>query len=215
MSEKIKAFISSSVDKKWKAVYKKSGIELTAIPLIALEFCGPEKLPDSDWIFISSQNGARFLWENYPEKLKSVNLAAVGNKTTEFLQKMGLNVLFSGNSSDTEVVSQAFLKVLKNESCLFPVSDKSSGKVYKAIPEPQRQVVTLYRTLEKAQSLPHFDIYMFTSAANVRAFLTKNTFHPTAKILAIGPSTALALDRYTVIQTRQSQIEELLEMGLL
>lgn len=214
MSERLKAFISSEISQAWQERYAKNNIDLLAESLIQLEFCGPKDLPKSDWIFVSSKNAAQFLWNYYPDELKARSLAAVGKKTEEKLKSYGLKCDFVGNLSDTAEVGKKFKRMLGNQHCLFPTSNKTTGKVYTELNKNQFTGLQLYRTIEKTRKLGSFDLYLFTSPANVRAFMTQNEINKEAIIWCIGPSTAEPLNTYSCNILKISSLEKLLSVGI-
>ena len=214
MSERLKAFISSEVSEAWIDRYAEKNIDLHAESLIQLEFCGPKQLPQSDWIFVSSKNAAQFLWDFYPNELKNRKLAAVGRKTANHLENFGLKCDFIGSLADTRKVGEDFKKVLMNKYCLFPTSDKTTGKVYAALADHQFETLELYRTLELQKKLLDFDILMFTSPANVRAFLAKNEIKKNATIWTIGPSTTKSLNPFSCNTLKVSCLDQLLQQGI-
>jgi uroporphyrinogen-III synthase len=214
MPERLKAFISSDVSRAWLDRYAEQEIDLHAESLIQLEFCGPKELPQSDWIFVSSKNAAQFLWDHYPNELQSRKLAAVGRKTANYLENLGLQCDFSGSLANTSAVGADFKKVLANLYCLFPTSDKTSGKVFADLDNHQFETLELYRTREVHKKLPRFDLLMFTSPANVSAFISQNKIPENTKIWSIGPSTAESLVPIISNTLRVSSLEDLLQAGL-
>lgn len=214
MSKRLKAFISSEISQAWQDRYAEKKIDLHAESLIQLEFCGPKDLPKSDWIFVSSKNAAQFLWDYYPDELKARNIAAVGKKTEEKLKSFGLKCDFVGNLSDTTAVGKEFKRMLGNQHCLFPTSNKATGKVYSELNPDQFETLELYRTHEINKNLGPFDLLMFTSPANVRSFLTNNQISENSSVWAIGRSTAESLKSIPCQILRKSNLDELLECGL-
>ncbi len=214
MSERLKAFISSEISQAWQDRFAEKKIDLHAESLIQLEFCGPKDLPKSDWIFVSSKNAAQFLWEHYHDDLKGRKLAAVGKKTEEKLKSFGLKCDFVGNLSDTGAVGKEFKSMLGDQHCLFPTSNKTTGKVYSELKPDQFERLELYRTHEINKNLGPFDLLMFTSPANVKSFLNNNKISENAIVWAIGPSTAESLKSIPCHTLTKSNLNDLLERGL-
>jgi hydroxymethylbilane synthase len=163
-----------------------------------IDFSVAKKLviPATDWIFFSSKNAVRYFFE-LGYTFDNKKLACVGTGTAQALKSFKTEIDFIGNNVDINITAQQFAKRIKNESCLFPISNISNKTIQKAITNPHQIVdIVVYNTAEKKDiELSYSDVLVFTSPSNVRIYCSKLIPEPEQKIIAIGYSTAQQLKK--------------------
>ena len=149
------------------------------------------QLPVSfDVIFFGSPRSVMFYQSRYSVP-KTVQIAAVGGKTSALLQSMGYEVAFNGEGKGSiSEVAKSFQDWLGDRKALFPVSSKSLGTISKGLPSHQVAHVECYETLITPTKLTDtFDAYVFTSPSNVEGFFMNNELPESSVVIAWGEST--------------------------
>ena len=148
---------------------------------------------ETDWIFISSSNGARILLESYSPPINT-KIGVVGEATGKAVKQFGFEPAFIGTSGDMEKVGPAFAKVLGQDSVLFVGADRGSEKLRNCLPANQVSFVPIYSTkLLANQDLPITDVVYLTSPSNAEAYLSVNSLIGKTVII-IGHTTAEFLE---------------------
>lgn len=182
-------FITRSLnedDPLWSGIVSK-GIEVKAfslIRIIPLPYAIPQK--PFDWIFLSSSNAVSIFLPNYEGNAK---IAVTGNATANACRSFGYNPDFIGSGGDMLKVGEAFSKVLKNETVLFPCAESGSGRIRTPLVPSQFHVLPIYKTEGVSQpDIPDTDIVLLTSPSNAEVFL-KHSSVSNKIIVAIGHTT--------------------------
>ncbi|HIJ59270.1 MAG TPA: uroporphyrinogen-III C-methyltransferase [Nitrospirae bacterium] len=179
-----------------------------------------EKIEHYDWLVFTSVKGFSFFFERLIYKgkdirdLKGIKLCAVGSKTAESINKMGLRVDLMPSEFNSEGLLQSFLATHKNLKGirfllprpdnareLFPKMMREKGAIidtpiaYRVI-KPERHGKRLLRFLKEGR----ITIATFTSAATFNNFIEilgqeALDFLKTLTIASIGPVTTKAIEK--------------------
>lgn len=201
---------SNSVIRKWAT---ENGYQLVEKSFIQTVPVSGLSIPETDWIFFSSPQGAKLYFELYP--LKASKIAALSDGTAQELVVLKQKVSFVGKSNNTtkETGIEFFNNVDSNETVLFPLSDISKRNV--STQKGTHKVIELitYKTELISQKLDEIPaLILFTSPSNVDGFLLKNYIDQDSKVLAIGETTASHLKNsgFKNIHISESTREEIL-----
>ena len=187
-------------------------------------------LPTVEWIFFYSQNAVRFFFQslalsdnlmvsdnflelkartkNFSDKVSDttkasdkggIRLATIGASTAQFLQQNFCKPNFIGTGVP-ESTSEAFLKVAKGQSVLFPRARNSRQSIQKLLGSEMKAIdlIVYENTIKKDIQLIDFEILVFTSPLNVAAYFSLKKLKSFQKVVAIGNTTAEALRKQGV-----------------
>ena len=153
-------------------------------------------VPQSDWWFFYSQQAVRFFLtgRNLPPLVK---LGAIGISTAEAIERYtGHTPDFCGNGVP-EDTAKAFLVLAKKQKVLFPGAAHSMHSIERlleneitALPLPVYDNVPVKNPPDMQQA----SALVFTSPMNVRAYLAHFPVGPEQAVVAIGSTTAAALE---------------------
>lgn len=172
--------LSYLLENDWD-VHHRSLIEIQPIPF--------EIDHKTDWIFVSSSNGARILFTDYlPDS--TIKIGVVGKATAEAVRSFGLEPSFIGETGDMNQVGRQFVPVLAHKSVLFYGAEGGSEILRSELPQEQVSFTPIYRTqvLMNAK-LPETEYVFLTSPSNAKAYL-QNASLEGKHIIAIGNTTA-------------------------
>lgn len=172
--------LSYLLENNWE-VHHESLIQIQPIPF--------KTNHETDWIFVSSSNGARILFENF-KPLTSVKIGVVGKATAEAVRLFGLEPSFIGETGDMHHVGRHFVPVLAHKSVMFFGAEGGSEILRSELPDKQVFFTPIYRTdLRTGVDLPETDFVYLTSPSNAKAYLESS---PLGKkhVIAIGNTTA-------------------------
>lgn len=194
-----------------------------------------ESIEHYDWLIFTSVKGFSFFFDRLIFKgrdirdLKGIKLCAVGSKTAESINKMGLKVDLIPSEYNSEGLVKTFLSISKslkglkillprpdNARDLFPEMVKKEGAfidtptAYRVI-KPERHGKRLQRFLKEGR----ITIATFTSAATFNNFLDimgedALDFLKGLTIASIGPVTTKAIEKTglkVTIQPREATIK--------
>lgn len=172
--------ISYLLENDWE-VYHQSLIKIQPIPF--------KNNHETDWIFVSSSNGARILFENFKSPT-SVKIGVVGKATAEAVRSFGLEPSFIGETSDMHEVGRHFVPVLAHKSVMFFGAEGGSEILRSELPDKQVFFTPIYRTeLRMRVDLPETAFVYLTSPSNAKAYLDNASLEG-KHIIAIGNTTA-------------------------
>ncbi|NRA11056.1 MAG: uroporphyrinogen-III synthase [Crocinitomicaceae bacterium] len=157
---------------------------------------------DYDVIFFGSRRAVDYFLQN-SEIPNSVQIACVGSKTAEAIQKQNREVAFIGdNAANIQEAAQSFKKWCGSKTVLFPISTISLKTFSSLFDENQKIEVEVYDTKIVSAPVPDCDTYVFTSPSNVQGFLESNELPNHAQVIAWGISTQDALIKNSIaVQT--------------
>lgn len=188
------SYFKRSLESKNYLVLDESLIETKAISF--------QDFPKTDWLFFSSPNAVKYFLDQIDlKKIKNKKIAAFGKATAQAVQKRNLLVDLIGEGSESKSIAQAFEKMLKNNSVLFPQSNISLQNIQKHLSSKQNiQNLIVYKTSSKAQIKPiEADIFIFTSPSNVQSFADKFSFNKKKTYIAIGKTTGAKLESFGIV----------------
>lgn len=159
--------------------------------------------PKSDWIFTST-NGVKALKELMDAGLQvrpEVQLFAVGSKTQQALQDLGLDAKIP-RTEDSEHLAELILEEGKINSVIYFHGNLSRGKMTEMLQEEDIEVIELevYETIINPVEMPHVPVsgILFYSPSAVEGFAQGQGFdEELPPLFAIGPTTAKALKEQT------------------
>lgn len=170
-------------------VYAQTLLDFGAVPF-------DPQLPDTDWVFFSSKNGVGFFFDQQPILPPNVRFGAIGEATAHAIRQFGYEVAFVGMGSDTTMVAFEFAAVARGKKVLFPQPTNSLQTVQNVLGDVIRsKTLVVYRNSPIANfDIPVCDILLFTSPANAQNYYRHYPILPEQKVIAIGPTTARALN---------------------
>jgi len=171
------------------------------------------KLGDYDWLIITSQNAVsafeqKLARHNIRIDYLSCKIAAVGSKTAEAIQKLGLSVSFTPTIYSADVFIQQFPMIAsQSETCLF-IKGSLAKKTIKDGLTQSVDEWTVYETLQDVKTAKELLTYLQQHANNIVTFASpsavevySNEIVPTTgwkgiTTAAIGHVTAAALEKH-------------------
>jgi len=157
--------------------------------LIGIEPIPFEIAPRTDWIFLSSSNGARIVLQT-GNIGADVRIGTVGQATAETVRSFGREPEFIGNSGDMRLVGQRFAKVLADRTVMFLGAEGGSETVRSALPKHQVFFTPVYRTISRTDiQIPETEVVFLTSPSNARVYLQHGSLEGRT-VIAIGNTTA-------------------------
>lgn len=163
--------------------------EVHHLSLIEIQPIAFEVDHETDWIFVSSSNGARILFKDYlPDS--TIKIAVVGKATADAVRSFGLEPSFIGETGDMHEVGRQFVPILAHKSVMFYGAEGGSEILRSELPEEQVSFTSIYSTELKADiDLPETEYVFLTSPSNAKAYL-QNASPEGKHIIAIGNTTA-------------------------
>jgi uroporphyrinogen-III synthase len=178
--------LSYLLEDGWE-VHHRSLIEIQPIPF--------EIEHNTDWIFVSSSNGARILFENYTPNA-DIKIGVVGNATADTVRSFGLQPSFIGETGDMHEVGRHFVPVLAHKSVIFYGAEGGSEILRNELPEEQVSFTPIYRTeLKTNVTIPETEFVYLTSPSNAKTYLD-NASLKDKHLIAIGNTTASFLQQH-------------------
>lgn len=175
-----------------------SGYEVIGESLIEFRGIPFSNLPEVDWVFFYSKTAVRFFFDNLRKANLKLNarLAAFGKGTATALQEKGYQADFIG-IGDPEQNATYFEFLSKGQRVLFPRAAHSRLSIQKRLKD-QIEIIDLilYENQPRTNlEIPVCDWLVFTSPMNVQAYIAKYEIKPDQQIVAIGKTTAAALQQ--------------------
>lgn len=201
-------------DSLFNSYFVPDSFKVIGEPIIQFQSIPKTKNPKSDWIFFTSKNAVHYFFEaNYP--IENRKIACIGEGTKRTLSKFCTNIDFIGQSKDIKKVGQDFCDVLKDNTCLFPISNISKRTVQRQLKNKEQAIdLIVYNTFPKEDIVKlHEDIVIFTSPSNAAAYLKNHVIAENQKIIAIGKSTA---DQLAALGTENvTTAKQVSELGMI
>ena len=183
------SFLKTSLEAANAVLTGISGIQTKTISLPKQDYT------EAQIIFFNSKNAVQHFFKQAPVLAKDVKYAAFGPGTEKAIYQQGVEVDFSGKSSDPMQVAAQFLsRFADGKRIVFPKAIQSLQSVSSILSRHHFvEQIDVYETssVENVE-LPIADVYVFTSPSNVTAF-SSTLININTKVVAIGPSTAEAL----------------------
>lgn len=164
-------------------------VVLTAIPIPAI--------PAADWIFFSSQHAVEFFFQHFEKEglvVSNARWAALGAATAKTLRGYTEAVDFCG-SGDPVSTAPAFQQVAAGSTVLFPGARHSQQSVQRLLADALAGIhLPVYDNRPVADpALRTERVLVFTSPMNAGAYLNRHALQPEQRVVAIGATTAAAL----------------------
>ncbi|MBN8683098.1 MAG: uroporphyrinogen-III synthase [Chitinophagales bacterium] len=178
------------------------GYTVTGQSLLQLNPLPLRNIPAADWIFFASGNAVRFFFELPTEILPAtatVQWAALGPATAATLRTFIGKVDFEGDGRP-ESCAAAFAPLARGQTVLFPAAQHSQRSIQKMLDDQIQAIdLALYANVPLPDIAPRTEaVLLFTSPMNARAYFSKHARLPEQRIIAIGASTAKALQELRV-----------------
>ena len=189
-----------------------AGADVLLCPLIRIEPCEIDALPEADWIVFTSVNGVECFMNAVEARgvnLERSRFACVGPATTERLQRYGFRaeVVPAVHTGEAVAAAMAAHTDLSGKKVLLARAVNSGQALPRALRESGAEVydLELYRSvldedgaknLKDAISDGKIHLITFTSGSSIRYFVeTAGTSHDLI-IAVIGPSTAEVAEKH-------------------
>lgn len=180
--EDVEALSSFCKERNWRLIAQ-SLIDFKQVDAIF-----PSK--PTDVVFFTSPRSVQFFF-NQKSIHKNQKIACIGQKTAEFVQKMGFLVdFYAKNDKIPTLAAEEFKSWIGEQTVLFPLSNRSNKSMQKVLKSTKIFEVIVYETILKNIRIQEdIDVFVFSSPSNVEAFLLQNKFYLEPKILAWGETT--------------------------
>jgi len=205
------AFISRALlpDSDFRSVLRAHGWGVFGQSFVMLSAMPFEKIPDSDWLFFSSQNAVRFFFQNVERQklaVPDVQWAALGVSTARVLEGFTGRVDFVG-TGEPKGTSQLFRRHCARLKSVGPV----------VFPAARRSRQSVMMLLQLDFQCAHFEIYdnqpvpnplqrsenvlAFTSPMNADAYFSHHALLPGQRVVAIGGTTDRMLQQLAIAES--------------
>lgn len=187
----------------------KMNIHIVPLPLTTISSLidNENHIPDLsqyDWLFFTSAHGVHTFFENCHQPIPdSIQIASVGEKTSESIISYGLSVHFQPTEAYGKKLFLEFKEAHENEELkiLFiraEIVNVEPNEIFTHSTIKYNEMIA-YRTVEnfinedEIKTLTNEDFILFTAPSSVQAY--KNQFGtPIAKLIAIGKTTQQAIE---------------------
>ena len=190
------------------------GAKTIALPLITTSTINKAKLVQKidqtnfSWIIFTSPNAVKFFFETISTIGITSKIAAVGSKTKEHLEALGLTIDFMPTKFTAKQLAKEILAT-PNESFFIPRSDLAKNDAVDVLKSRQAIVETLsiYKNTsinysnEELSNIFKQPIHFttFTSGSTVNSFMKLGIKANMGKIIYIGPETAKVAEENNII----------------
>lgn len=191
-------FISRSLsdDSPIRTWCEQRAIELVDKSLLQFQSVSFGRLPrEIDWIFFYSPRAVNFFFGAHPTLPPKVRFAAIGHGTAQKITALGYVPHFVGNG-DPGRTAAAFGSSVRGCKVLFPQARRSRRSVEILLSDhiAASSLVVYDNQVAPLLFEQTFATMIFTSPMNVEAFLAHNKVPAGSRVVALGPSTAGALE---------------------
>jgi len=158
-----------------------------------------DAFPTTDWIFFYSRKAVEFFLAQMENLPTDVKIAAYGKGTHEALSARNIQPDFTGTGVGDSTLA-AFLKVAKQATVLFPQARHSRRTIERLAGDQLISFpIIVYDNFPKAEVKASASTFLvFTSPLNVSAYFEQNSLARHQKVIAIGETTAEALNNYEI-----------------
>ncbi len=221
MSDKPRILFTTQLSEEKRTLLENGELLIESEPFITFEYLMPalwfEKVPDKAdaWIF-TSKKAVKAVSPKLSELKIPDHVFAVGAKTAESLEELGVNVSFP-----EEYNAQALAKMM-NELNLKKVihfcGNLKAANLSKLLGESvEVSSIEVYNTVltrHKMSDLDDFDAVVFMSPSAIQSFTEQNKVSDTQKVFCIGPTTeeaALQAGMENCITPEYSTLDSLMD----
>lgn len=197
----MKVFITRNIKRTdfFKTELEKVGFSVFGQSLIVFSAVDFGRIPDCEWLFFYSKNGVKFFFDNLNQvdlnQIINKKIATIGEGTARFLiQKYQRKPDFVGTGEPLQT-ARAFAQIAAKKRVLFPRAKQSKQSIQKQLGNTiiqQDLVVYANQPIDFFES-KNANILVFTSPMNVNAYFHFVDYKPGQKVVAIGNTTATAL----------------------
>ncbi|RMD98946.1 MAG: uroporphyrinogen-III synthase [Bacteroidetes bacterium] len=213
-------FISRTLppDSIFRKLLTINGIRIHDQKLIKFEPVAVEKLPEANWLFFYSKTGVQFFFRQIPaHKVDNYRMAALGPGTAAELSKYA-HVQFAGDGDPIQTAVN-FLALARGQKVAFVRAEDSRQSIRKLLDGKITPIdVIVYKNTPLNEvEIPTCEVLVFTSPLNARAYFSKNEKYGFQKVIAIGNTTAGALNELGIggVIVAESPTEEALAKKVL
>lgn len=198
-----KVYISRNPDEAelFAKMVSAGGFQVEAVNPVRYQTVEIPVIPYADWFFFTSIRTVDHYFDQDLQMPANVRVAAMGSGTAQALKRHGIQPDFTGADGNTRDTAEAFSQLAKGSEVLFPIAAESLRSIQNQIStQATVKEVIVYETQPAEFPLQiSADIYVFTSPSCVNAFIQAQG-KPTGKIIAIGRTTAEALQNHGIAQ---------------
>ena len=180
-----------SSDSFFSRALKQRNYKVHAQSLVAFASIPYDQIPETDWVFFSSQHGVRFFFEQNPVLNDAVQFAAIGGTTAQAIRQYKKECSFEGQGADTVQIAERFGELANGKRVLFPMAVNGLQTVQKVLGKNiHSENLLVYKNQMKEEfEVPQCQILVFTSPLNVRAYCRLYDLKNAEKIIAMGNTT--------------------------
>lgn len=166
----------------------------------AVTFTSP---PPADWVFFYSSRSVEFFLQGLArlgmQPDRYAHYAALGPGTAKRLRELGIIPDFTGSGAP-EATAAAFLEKAKGQIVLFPRAEQSRQSIQRLLSGQLKMLDLVVYHNKKTENvvLPDTEYVVLTSPLNAQAYAAGKGFSRHQRIVAIGNTTAKALDQLGV-----------------
>jgi len=191
-------FISRSLNEESPFLeLEKGGHTIHHESLISFSALNFECKEDINWIFFYSQNGIKYFFkkENYNP---SIQYGVMGPQSAQYFEMITGHKPQLVGDGNAETISQYFNTSSESQNILFVTAQNSLNSVANQLSENIiYESVKVYKNDIKTDvALPPFDVLVFTSPLNAKAYLESKKLG-SEQVFAIGSATAAFIKEKT------------------
>lgn len=207
--------------------YKDERVEIIHLPFIKIAPLAVQTIrPQYDWLIFTSKNAVDIFFDQYNTTQFS-KIAAIGIKTSNYLEQLGLKVDFVPTQFNQECFIEEMGDRFNQCTVCLPVSRKARPKLYNALKKDSTvDRIDIYEpvpndeNINKAKALilnQQIDWITFLSPSSVTAF-GNEIFTNRVSVIAIGHVTSKALKDNEIHhyvseqETKQSIIDTIIKI---
>lgn len=187
----------------FKQYLEQNGLTIIGQSLVSILPSPIESIPITDWIFFYSKNGVHFFFKAVAKQgfllTKKIRYGAIGSGTAKVLKATGIEPDFVG-TGEPQSTAHRFLPLAKGQKVLFPQAAHSIQSIQNELAgEVSVLPLVVYQNEPlKDFAIPPCDLLVFTSPMNAKTYFNRYQLKRGQKILAIGKTTARALESIDV-----------------
>lgn len=225
MSEKPRILFTTQLSEEKRTRLENGRLLIESEPFITFEYLMPslwmDKVPEQTdaWIF-TSKKAVKAVSPKIDELKIPDHIFAVGSKTAEKLEDLGLDVTYP---EDFNALAMAnLMQDLDLKNVVHFCGNLKAADLGKLLGEQTKLTsVEVYHTIlthHKMSDLNDFDAVVFMSPSAVESFCKQNTITDDQKVFCIGPTTEEAareagmdnciIPEYSTLETLMESIDE-------
>lgn len=176
-------------------------LEAIGISLVAFKPILFDKVPECDWIFFYSKQAVCYFFENIRQQNLDFHakLAVFGKGTAKALERELYTADFVGIGKSEET-AHYFSMLAKGQTVLFPRALHSRESVQQLLQGKIKALdLVVYENTPRTDfEIPECQWLVFTSPLNANSYFQKYEWISGQKIVAIGNTTATALQQLNI-----------------